>query len=83
MIDKINEMIEKYKKYQEPLSQFERDFWTLQFMLLDLEELKKLADKDYLKELCKTIGCSGIDKECPGNVNCEILKKLAEDKDNI
>ena len=29
-----------------------------------------------MKDLCILIGCSGTDKNCPGNPNCEILKKI-------
>ena len=29
-----------------------------------------------LKEVCVEIGCSGMDKRCPGDANCAILRKL-------
>ncbi len=29
-----------------------------------------------LKEFCYIIGCSGMDKKCPGNPNCKIIRKV-------
>jgi hypothetical protein len=31
---------------------------------------------NYLHDICKTIGCSGLNKDCPGNPDCEILQKV-------
>lgn len=31
------------------------------------------------KELCILIGCSGVNKDCPGNPDCEILKKIKKE----
>ena len=28
------------------------------------------------EEICMLMGCSGLNKDCPGNENCEILKKI-------
>lgn len=28
------------------------------------------------KDICKAIGCSGIDDKCPGNSKCKILRKI-------
>ena len=33
-----------------------------------------------LKKICKNIGCSGVNKQCPGNKNCEIIIKLLSNK---
>jgi hypothetical protein len=32
------------------------------------------------KEICHMIGCTGIDNKCPGNKNCELLKKIKGEK---
>lgn len=38
---------------------------------------KLVSDKRSLKDMCKLIGCSGDNPEkCPGDPNCEILRKL-------
>jgi hypothetical protein len=29
-----------------------------------------------LSEICTLIGCSGLSKDCPGNPDCPILKKV-------
>lgn len=28
------------------------------------------------REFCQLIGCSGVDKSCPGNLNCSIVQKV-------
>ena len=30
-------------------------------------------DENMRKEICKTIGCYGLNKNCPGNPNCSII----------
>lgn len=39
--------------------------------MLSDEKLKQLTTK-----LCKLIGCSGLNADCPGNHQCDIIKKL-------
>ena len=29
-----------------------------------------------LAEVCKEIGCSGMDAKCPGNRDCSIIRKI-------
>lgn len=29
-----------------------------------------------IEEFCQTIGCSGVDCQCPGNPNCAIVVKV-------
>ena len=31
---------------------------------------------EYLKFICKSIGCSMIDEKCPGNTSCDIIRKF-------
>ena len=33
-------------------------------------------DENARKEICKTIGCSGLSKKCPGDPNCSIIIKV-------
>ena len=39
-----------------------------------------LSDKEiteaFAKQFCHLIGCSGVDKSCPGNLNCAIVRKV-------
>ncbi len=39
------------------------------------EEHSRMARAE-LSKICREIGCSGFNKSCPGNPNCEILVKL-------
>jgi hypothetical protein len=32
--------------------------------------------KSELGEICREIGCSGLNGECPGNPACEIIRKI-------
>jgi len=32
--------------------------------------------KNNLKKVCEYIGCTGVDKNCPGNKQCYILRKI-------
>jgi hypothetical protein len=36
-----------------------------------------------LKFICQEIGCSGINLDCPGNSECEIIKKLTLESHGI
>jgi predicted ATP-grasp superfamily ATP-dependent carboligase len=38
--------------------------------------MERKKRKKYLSEICKEIGCSSEDNECPGNEKCRILKKI-------
>lgn len=33
--------------------------------------------KSLLQMFCQDIGCSGMQKKCPGNPDCAILRKIA------
>ena len=39
-----------------------------------------LTDKEITeacaREFCRLIGCSGVDRSCPGNLNCAIVRKV-------
>jgi len=37
---------------------------------------KKEIEKNALSEICFNLGCSGLDKKCPGNPRCDILRKI-------
>lgn len=36
----------------------------------------RLQAKKELSEICHLIGCGGMDESCPGNINCELIRKL-------
>lgn len=38
--------------------------------------MTKLEAINEMKEVCYEIGCSGVGKSCPGNVNCSIIRKI-------
>jgi hypothetical protein len=35
---------------------------------------------EMLKAICRVLGCSGMDKKCPGNPDCSILRKIRRGK---
>lgn len=37
---------------------------------------KLSASNVQLTSICSLIGCSGMNNDCPGNHNCEIIKKV-------
>jgi len=41
---------------------------------MDKKEREEILES--LKEFCYIIGCSGMDKKCPGNPNCKIVRKV-------
>lgn len=47
-------------------------------------KIKKQKDvnwEEHYKQICIDIGCSGMDNKCPGNPNCEIIKKVQSEID--
>jgi hypothetical protein len=38
--------------------------------------------REILKSICRGIGCSGTNLDCPGNPSCDILRKIIKEERN-
>lgn len=46
-------------------------------MVTENEKKQKIEElKQELRDLCKTLGCSKLSKNCPGDPYCGILRKI-------
>jgi hypothetical protein len=40
--------------------------------------MEKKIRKEFLSFVCKELGCTGNNKNCPGDGNCNLLKKIVK-----